>query len=63
MRTDSNDDARGDEDEAVLASVEHREDDREECTLYPIAVGDGDERMTVWITALDGSFVGLEEMR
>jgi hypothetical protein len=32
-----------------------------ECTLYPLAADDF-ERMTVWMSAEEGSFVSLEEM-
>lgn len=32
-----------------------------ECTLFPLTV-DGFNRTTTWMTALEGSFVGLDEV-
>lgn len=37
-------------------------DDGEECTLFP-AVCDETDLLTRWITAEDGDFVDLDEMR
>jgi len=36
--------------------------DGEQCTIYPSTVDDGDE-LTAWITATDGAFVAIDEIR
>jgi len=36
--------------------------DKEQCTMYPSTV-DEEGRLTSWITACDGAFVGLDEVR
>jgi hypothetical protein len=45
----------------VIAVVEEYDDGPDECTIYP----DGDTRrlLTEWISAEEGSFVSLDEMR
>lgn len=44
------------------AAVVHHDDGRAECTIYPIDA-DETEIVTTWITADDGAFVALDEMR
>jgi hypothetical protein len=63
--TDSTTDApRGpDEDVIELAAVlVPYEDDLDELTIFPIDAED-DDLLTTWISAYEGSFVSLEEMR
>lgn len=45
----------------VIAVVEEYDDGPDECTIYP----DGDNRrlLTEWVSAEEGSFVSLDEMR
>lgn len=46
----------------LLAVVQADDDGPDECTIYPAAV-DPDRRTTTWITAMEGSFMALEDCR
>jgi hypothetical protein len=46
----------------VDAAIVERDDGLDELTISPADV-EGFERMTTWITAREGSYVSLEEMR
>jgi hypothetical protein len=45
----------------VIAVVEEYDDEPDECTIYP----DGENRrlLTEWVSAKEGAFVSLDEMR
>jgi len=47
----------------VRAIVEVYDDRPPECTLFPVAVSDQDERLSSWITARGDAFVPLEAAR
>lgn len=49
-------------DDAFAARVETYEDRPAECTVFPVDVAPA-ERLTTWISAREGSFVRLAEMR
>lgn len=46
----------------LVAHVETYDGAPDECTFYPAGLAD-DELMTSWITAEEGSFLALSEMR
>lgn len=46
----------------LLATVQHSSDRPDECTIYPAAV-DPARRTTTWITAIEGSFLALQDCR
>jgi hypothetical protein len=46
----------------LLSTVVHYEDAPDECTLYPRDATEA-ELVTTWLTAREGSFVALEDMR
>ncbi|MFD1685450.1 DUF7511 domain-containing protein [Halobellus litoreus] len=48
--------------QVLLARVEEYDDDPDECTIYP-ANATATELPTTWVTAEEGSFVSLDEMR
>jgi hypothetical protein len=48
--------------QVLLARVEEYDRDPDECTIYP-ANATATELPTTWITAEEGSFVSLDEMR
>lgn len=48
-------------DPVIVAGIVDSSAGGPECTLFPLTV-DGFDRMTTWITALEGSFVGIDEM-
>ena len=52
----------GDEPPRLAAEVVLSRDRRAECTIYPFDAPDAD-LVTQWVTAAEGSFVGLDEMR
>jgi len=54
--------AAGDEQPILAAEVVVSRDRPAECTLYPFGAPDH-ERVVEWITATEGSFVNLDEMR
>ena len=49
-------------DQVLLARVEEYDDGTDECTIYP-ANATATELPTTWVSAEEGSFVSLEEMR
>lgn len=49
-------------DEALIAEVIGSDGHDAECTIYP-ADAEGMDLMTRWITAAEGSFVRLEDVR
>lgn len=49
-------------DDAFAARIETYEDRPAECTVFPVDVSP-DDRLTTWMTAREGSFVRLAEMR
>jgi hypothetical protein len=52
----------GDDQPALAAEVVVSHDRTAECTIYPFDAPDR-ERVVHWITAAEGSFVALEELR
>lgn len=51
-----------DQDDQWVATVVQYEKVPDECTIHPINASD-EELMTCWVTAREGSFVALEEIR
>lgn len=47
---------------SIAAEIVVARDQPAECTLYPVDAN-GLDLMSTWITAQEGSFVGLESMR
>lgn len=58
-RTDENQRRKSDE---LTATVVEYDSQPDECTIYPKGASD-EALMTEWITAEQGSYVALEEMR
>jgi hypothetical protein len=48
--------------EAYAAVVVPSDDEPDECTVFPVEASD-EELVTTWISAAEGSFVSLDEMR
>lgn len=46
----------------LVSVVETHDDAPDECTIHPVDVPDH-ELMTTWMTAQDGSFVSLDDVR
>ena len=47
----------------IRAVVEEYPDRPSECTLFPVAVVDRDQRLAMWITAVGDAFVSLTDSR
>ncbi|MFC7082220.1 DUF7511 domain-containing protein [Halorussus caseinilyticus] len=60
--TPPTDDAPADGPDELTAVVVERDSESDQCTLYPTGASD-EALVTEWITAEEGSFVSLEEMR
>lgn len=59
---DGTDATTADASRALAAVVVRHADEPDECTIFPTDA-DGEEIVTTWISAREGSFVGLDEMR